>query len=215
MQSTSARVVVPRDITPPTHLLRIIPTGATSSKHAASLVAIHSLTLACYTTAITLPAPVAPDVDESDNSMSLSIVDLPLPDASQWSALSTFMYQRDMTRLFSHLLPAVPPPQGSRSDSQYATELRKFAFSLASKHNGALLLVNIQCVTGMFKNCLALGVWDSDLEYALQLSYDVLRQALMAPWAVRYAAYVQELGRERVCHSIASPRSWVAEDLGL
>lgn len=172
----------------PTHMLAVYSRQSSMSPNPTRRVTLfptHNIVMASHCAHLPmLPKSIIPTPDNI-GQMTLPVVPLCIPAPDTFSQLSAYLYLKNANQLLASLLPtgqSTPSTLLSHSlddeDEAGSVELQHFSAKLRATYTPHALLAHAMTVNGLWRNVVALGVFDDQLWDVLDLAWGVILAAL-------------------------------------
>ncbi|TFK52754.1 hypothetical protein OE88DRAFT_1656321 [Heliocybe sulcata] len=169
---------VPATISPsaahvcPTHILAIASSSQAGASPSIALIPTHQIVLAAH--CANIPSFPKPSPASDSGRVTIPIVPLTVPSASTFPLLHAYLYTKRLDALLTNLLPI--PLQLLPSATPTPDELKRASHHLASTamFSADHLTRYVSLVHSLWKNIVALGVFEKELWQALDLAWEVV-----------------------------------------
>ncbi|KAF7969098.1 hypothetical protein HWV62_28356 [Athelia sp. TMB] len=168
----------------PTHMLAVYSRQSSHSPNPTRRVTLfptHAIVMSLH--CANLPAlPVSrPREPDSEGEMTVPVVPLCIPSPETFSPLSAYLYTKDAQHLLRALLPsgpATPPDILSLDADPDSPEFAQFSGKLRATYTAPALLTHAMAINGLWRNVVALGIFDERLWEALDIAWAAVLDAL-------------------------------------
>lgn len=146
-----------------------------------TLFPIHSIVLALYCANLPMLPKSTPIPSDTVGQLMVPIVPLCIPSPETWSQLSAYLYIKDAAQLLITLLPSsflTPASIQTLEFDAESPEVAKFSAELRATYTAHTLLSHAMMINGLWRNVVALGVFDDQLWDVLDLAWGSVLGAL-------------------------------------
>lgn len=168
----------------PTHMFAVYSRQSSHSPSPTRKVTLfptHAIVMSLHCANLpSLPKSRACEPD-SIGEMALPVVPLCIPSPETFSPLSAYLYTKDVQHLLSSLLPsglATPPNILSLDTDSDSPEFTQFSIKLRATYTAPALLTYAMAINGLWRNVVALGIFDERLWEALDIAWAAVLGAL-------------------------------------
>lgn len=165
----------------PTHMLAVYSRQSSHSPNLTRRVTLyptHNLVMAAHCANLPmLPKSTTSEPDDAGN-MLLPVVPLCIPAPETFSQLSGYLYTKNAYHLLSTLLPTGIGSTPYSLLGRDETEVQQFSAKLRATYTPHALLTHAMSINGLWRNTVALGIFDDQLWDMLDLSWEVVIGAL-------------------------------------
>lgn len=165
----------------PTHMLAVYSRQSSYSPNPTRRVTLyptHNLVMAAHCANLPmLPKSTTSEPDDAGN-MQLPVVPVCIPAPETFSQLSGYLYTKNSYHLLSTLLPTGISSTPYTLLGRDEAEVQKFSEKLRATYTTHALLAHAMSINGLWRNVVALGIFDDNLWDVLDLSWEIVISAL-------------------------------------
>lgn len=174
----------------PTHVFAVYASQNMDGRHRVTLHPLHNMVLSSH--CANLPplrnTPEAVDCEEYDFPkqhaiLTVPVIPLVLPHPPTFPHIIQYLYTKKTEPLMVALLPAPPREDPSDDDEEEEEEEDinprvKLAQRLARTYDPRRLFAHTMLINGLWRNAVALGVYDEKLWMTMDVAWDIMLTAL-------------------------------------
>jgi len=157
----------------PTHMFAVYGRQVNQPRTRVIMYATHSIVWAANCAMLPALPPSRPAVPAAGERITIPVVPLRLPDPTSFPTLSSYLYTKRADRLLAALLPSPPPAEVQGSEA-----LQQYAQTLARTHGAQALVPYMNTIRGLWQNVSSLGIEDTGLWAMIDLSWEILLNAV-------------------------------------
>ncbi|KZP30816.1 hypothetical protein FIBSPDRAFT_850254 [Athelia psychrophila] len=168
----------------PTHMLAVYSRQSSHSPNPTRRVTLfptHAIVMSLHCANLPSLPKSRPCEPDTIGQMTVPVVPLCIPSPETFSPLSAYLYTKDAQHLLSTLLPSglsTPPHILSLDSDPDSAEFTQFSSKLRATYTAPALLTHAMAINGLWRNVVALGIFDERLWEALDIAWAAVLGAL-------------------------------------